>query len=166
MNHNEDIAIFAAGCFWGVQDYFDKVPGVLQTVVGYTGGELKNPTYEQVCSEMTGHAEAIIIIFDSAKLTYQQLVEHFFRMHDPTQINRQGPDIGSSYRSAIFYVNSQQKQIAEEIKQNLATKKKFDRLIVTEITEVGKFYRAEEYHQKFVQKNGYGACHISYKPVD
>ena len=108
-------AIFAPGCFWGVQYYFDQVPGVITTTVGYTGGHTKNPSYEDVCSHTTGHAEAVLIEFEEDMVSYETLVKHFFRMHDPTQLNRQGPDVGDSYRSAIFYFDEAQKQIAEHI---------------------------------------------------
>lgn len=156
-------AIFAAGCFWGVQYYFDQVPGVIQTTVGYTGGKTKNPTYEQVCTHLTGHAEAVLIEFDSKVVGYATLVKQFFRMHDPTQLNRQGPDVGDSYRSAIFYLNDSQKAIADKIKGELADK--FKDKIVTEITPASEFYRAEEYHQKYTEKTGRGMCHIPYKPI-
>lgn len=162
---NLKTALFAAGCFWGVQDYFDKIPGVVKTVVGYTGGHVADPTYEQVCSHTTGHAEAVKLFFDPTHVSYHQLVEHFFRMHDPTQVNRQGPDIGDNYRSAIFYVDGKQKQTAEQIKQQLDAEKKFEHPIATEITKANTFYQAEAYHQKFVQKNGYGACVVPYVPL-
>lgn len=156
-------AIFAAGCFWGVQFYFDEVPGVVSTRVGYTGGHVANPTYEQVCTHTTGHAEATEIIFDSEKVTYETLVRQFFRMHDPTQLNRQGPDIGDSYRSAIFYTNDEQKDIAEKVKTELSSK--FKKPIVTEITKASEFYQAEDYHQKYSEKTGIGMCHIPYSAV-
>jgi methionine-S-sulfoxide reductase len=156
-------AIFAAGCFWGVQFYFDEVPGVVSTRVGYTGGHVANPTYEQVCTHTTGHAEATEIIFDSEKVTYETLVRQFFRMHDPTQLNRQGPDIGDSYRSAIFYTNDEQKDIAEKVKTELISK--FKKPIVTEITKASEFYQAEDYHQKYSEKTGIGMCHIPYSAV-
>ncbi len=156
-------ALFAAGCFWGVQFYFDQVPGVFKTTVGYTGGKTKDPTYEEVCTQSTGHAEATLIEYDPDTISYKMLVKQFFRMHDPTQLNRQGPDVGDSYRSAIFYFNPEQKQIAEEIKKE--QDENFDEPIVTEITPVTEFYKAEEYHQKFTEKTGRGACHVPYKAV-
>ena len=156
-------AIFAAGCFWGVQFYFDQVPGVRETEVGYTGGHTDNPTYEQVCTHTTGHAEAVKIVFDPNEVTYETLVKQFFHMHDPTQLNRQGPDIGDSYRSAIFYVNESQKETAEHVKQAVA--KDFTEPIVTQITFATEFYRAEEYHQKYAEKTGRGMCHVPYQPV-
>ncbi len=132
-------------------------------MVGYTGGHTKNPTYEKVCSHTTGHAEATEVVFDSKKVTFETLVRHFFRMHNPTQLNRQGPDIGDSYRSAIFYIDEDQKNIAEKIKLELA--KDFDKPIVTEITKADEFYKAEEYHQKYTEKTGIGMCHIPYAPI-
>ena len=133
-------AIFAAGCFWGVQFYFDQIPGVVSTTVGYTGGTLENPTYEEVCSHTTGHAEAVLVEFDESKVNFETLVRHFFRMHDPTQLNRQGPDIGDSYRSAIFYVTDEQKAVAEKIRDEL--QKKSELPIVTQIEEAGPFYQS------------------------
>ncbi len=161
--HKQNKAIFAAGCFWGVQDYFDQIPGVVETVVGYTGGHVQNPTYEQVCTHKTGHAEAIQVVFDAEKVSFETLVRQFFRMHNPTQLNRQGPDIGDSYRSAIFYISDEQKNIAEKIKDELAPN--FDKPIVTELTEASEFYKAEEYHQKYTEKTGIGMCHIPYAAV-
>jgi methionine-S-sulfoxide reductase len=157
-------AIFAAGCFWGVQYYFDQVPGVTQTVVGYTGGTIENPTYEDVLTHTTGHAEAVWIEYDAEKVTYETLVRQFFRMHDPTQLNRQGPDVGDNYRSAIFYTTDEQKVVAERIKEELQVK--LDKKIVTEIVEAGPFYRAEEYHQKYAEKTGRGICHVPYTPLN
>lgn len=156
-------ALFAAGCFWGVQYYFDQVPGVVQTTAGYTGGHTKNPTYDDVCTHTTGHAEAVLIAFDPAKVSYQVLVKQFFRMHDPTQLNRQGPDVGDSYRSAIFYFDQEQRNIAIQVRNQ--RQKAIDRPIVTQIEPAGEFYKAEEFHQKFTQKTGMGMCHIPYAPV-
>jgi methionine-S-sulfoxide reductase len=156
-------AIFAAGCFWGVQYYFDQVPGVTSTTVGYTGGTTEDPTYEEVCTHTTGHAEAVLVEFDPEKISYETLVKHFFRLHDPTQLNRQGPDIGDSYRSAIFYVTDDQKDIAEKVRNELQPE--HDDKIVTEITEAGPFYEAEDYHQKFTERTGRGMCHVPYAPI-
>jgi methionine-S-sulfoxide reductase len=156
-------AIFAAGCFWGVQWYFDQVPGVTQTIAGYSGGSTENPTYEDVLSHKTGHAEAVWIEYDADTVSFETLVRQFFRMHDPTQLNRQGPDVGENYRSAIFYTTDEQKEIAERVRDELQPK--FDGRIVTEITLAGPFYRAEEYHQKYTEKTGRGACHVAYAPV-
>jgi methionine-S-sulfoxide reductase len=156
-------AIFAAGCFWGVQYYFDQVPGVVKTTAGYTGGHTKNPTYEQVCTHTTGHAEATLIEFDPSKVSYEALVKQFFRMHDPTQLNRQGPDVGDSYRSAIFYFDNEQRNIAEDMKKQLQPN--FNKPIVTEITKASEFYPAEDYHQKYTKRTGHGFCHVDYAPV-
>lgn len=157
-------AIFAAGCFWGVQYYFDQVPGVNKTEVGYIGGHMDNPTYEQVCSHTTGHAEATKVIFDPKKVGYETLVKQFFRMHDPTQLNRQGPDIGDQYRSTIFYGDEKQKKTAEKILDEL-NKSKFDGRIVTTLEPADKFYPAEDYHQKYIERTGRGMCHVAYAPV-
>jgi peptide methionine sulfoxide reductase msrA/msrB len=160
-----DEAIFAAGCFWGVQNYFDQVPGVIGTEVGYIGGHVDNPTYEQVCTHQTGHAEATKVMFDPARVSYQTLLKHFFRMHDPTQLNRQGPDVGDNYRSAIFYKNDHQKQQALKIIEELSRSSKYKKPIVTTIEKATTFWLAEQYHQKYTQKTGIGACHISYAPL-
>lgn len=157
------IATFAAGCFWGVQFYFDQVPGVISSTVGYTGGHTENPTYEEVCTHTTGHAEATEIVFDPEKVSYETLVKQFFHMHDPTQLNRQGPDIGDSYRSAIFYHDDEQKNIAEKIKQEQQASSK--KPIVTEITEAKAFYVAEDYHQKYSERTGMGVCHVPYQAM-
>jgi methionine-S-sulfoxide reductase len=156
-------SIFAAGCFWGVQFYFDQVPGVTKTTVGYTGGHTENPTYEDVCTHTTGHAEAVLLEFDPNEVSYETLLKQFFRMHDPTQLNRQGPDVGDSYRSAIFYFDDEQKQMAERVQKELQPN--FDKPIVTQITPAGEFYSAEDYHQKFTEKTGRGMCHIPYKAI-
>ena len=155
--------IFAAGCFWGVQFYFDEVPGVTATTVGYTGGHTKNPTYEQVCTHTTGHAEAVLVEFDSKKVSFETLLKQFFRMHDPTQLNRQGPDVGDQYRSAIYYFNDDQKKQIDAVKK--AVQPNFKDPIVTQVEPADEFYKAEEYHQKFTQKTGHGMCHIPYAPV-
>lgn len=156
-------AIFAAGCFWGVQYYFDQVPGVVKTMVGYTGGATESPTYEEVSTHTTGHAEAVWIEYNADEVTYETLVKQFFHMHDPTQLNRQGPDIGDNYRSAIFYITDEQKEIAEQVISEVQPK--YTEKIVTEVAEAGPFYRAEEYHQKYTEKTGRGACHVPYEPV-
>jgi methionine-S-sulfoxide reductase len=146
-----------------VQFYFDQVPGATKTTVGYTGGHTENPTYEEVCTHTTGHAEAVLVEFDPSKVDYQTLLKQFFHMHDPTQLNRQGPDIGDSYRTAIFYFTEEQKQLAEEIRAEV--QKTYDKPIVTEIAPAGPFYEAEDYHQKFTEKTGRGMCHIPYTPM-
>lgn len=156
-------ALFAAGCFWGVQYYFDQVPGVTASTVGYTGGHTENPSYEEVCTHTTGHAEAVLLEFDPKQVTYDTLATHFFRMHNPTQLNRQGPDIGDSYRSAIFYFDDQQKASAEAAQA--AAQPHFDEPIVTQIVPATTFYPAEEYHQKYAQNTGRGMCHIPYEPL-
>ena len=156
-------AVIAAGCFWGVQFYFDQIPGVTETTVGYTGGHTENPSYEQVCTHTTGHAEAVQIAFDPQLVTYEVLLKHFFRMHDPTQLNRQGPDVGDSYRSAIFYTSDEQKAAAEQARKQAQAD--FKDPIVTEITKLAVFYPAEDYHQKFAERTGRGLCHVPYEPL-
>jgi len=160
----KDTAIFAAGCFWGVQYYFDQVPGVVETEAGYIGGHVDKPTYEQVCTHRTGHAEAVKITFDPEKVSFNTLLKQFFRMHDPTQLNRQGLDVGDNYRSAIFYQDDSQKSQAQEIINEL-NKKEFDGKIVTTLESGSMFWPAEDYHQKYTEKTGMGACHIDYAPV-
>ena len=156
-------ALFAAGCFWGVQYYFDQVPGVVNTVVGYTGGHTEDPTYDEVASRTTGHAEATLLEFDPEQVSYETLVKQFFRMHDPTQLNRQGPDVGDEYRSAIFFYDQEQRKTAIHIRN--AEQKARDKMIVTEIEPAGPFYEAEPYHQKFTERTGIGMCHVPYAPV-
>ena len=155
-----DTAIFAGGCFWGMQEILRQIPGVTKTTVGYTGGTVPNPTYELVCSHTTGHAEAVQIIFDPSKVSYEKLLDFFFRMHDPTTKNQQHNDVGSQYRSAIFYTSDEQRQAAERIKMQVDKSGKWSRPIVTEITKASAFYPAEDYHQDYLQKNpgGYN-CH-------
>jgi len=155
-----EIATFGAGCFWGVEEAFRKINGVKKTAVGYMGGTLKNPTYEDVCTDKTGHAEVIQIEYDPKKISYEELLENFWGLHDPTQLNRQGPDFGTQYRSAIFYHDEKQKKIAEISKDKLMKSKKYSKPIVTEITKAGEFYKAEEYHQKYLQKKGFSSCKI------
>lgn len=161
--YTPEVAVFAAGCFWGVQYYFDQVPGVLETVVGYTGGKLNNPTYEDVCYRDTGHAEAVMVTFNPQQVSYETLLKHFFRLHDPTQLNRQGPDIGTQYRSAIFPQDDIQQQQAEEV--IAALKRETGKKIVTTIETADTFWLAEDYHQKFTERTGRGMCHIPYAPV-
>jgi peptide-methionine (S)-S-oxide reductase len=163
MKNKIEKAMFAAGCFWGVQFYFDQVPGITQTTVGYSGGHTENPTYEEVCTHTTGHAEVLLLGFDPEVVSYESLVKQFFRMHDPTQLNRQGPDVGDSYRSAIFYFDETQKATAEQIRNQ--AQPNFDKPIVTQIVTAGPFYPAEDYHQKFTEKTGRGMCHIPYKAI-
>jgi methionine-S-sulfoxide reductase len=156
-------ALFSAGCFWGVQYYFDQVPGVISSIVGYSGGHTENPTYEEVCGHKSGHAEVVLLEFDPSIVGYETLCRQFFRMHDPTQLNRQGWDVGDQYRSAIFYFDKEQQQIAEQVK--FESESKFDKEIVTQITKAGPFYRAEDYHQKFTERTGKGMCHVPYSPI-
>lgn len=147
-------ALFGAGCFWGVELAFRKVLGVTNVTVGYSGGHVPNPTYQEVCYKDTGHAEAVLVEFDESQVSYNDLLKTFWQLHDPTQKNRQGPDIGSQYRSAIFYFNETQKQQAEAAKAQLAASGKFSQPIVTEITPASEFYPAEEYHQRYFEKQG------------
>ncbi len=156
-----ETAILAGGCFWGMEEIIRKIPGVVKTTVGYSGGKTENPTYEQVCTGRTGHAEAIQVEFDSDRLSYEQLLDYFFRMHDPTTLNRQHNDVGTQYRSAIFYTSEAQKKTAEAVKDRWEKSGKFKRPITTEITAASEFYPAEEYHQDYLVKNpgGYN-CHV------
>lgn len=156
--------MFGAGCFWGVQYYFDQVPGVVKTTAGYSGGETENPTYEEVCSHTTGHAEVVLVEYDTGKVSFETLCKHFFRMHDPTTLNRQGPDVGDNYRSCIFYITDVQKDVAEKVRDE--TQKKLGEAIVTQIEQAGPFYEAEDYHQKYTERTGRGMCHIPYEPID
>lgn len=147
-------ATFAAGCFWGVEDKFKKVEGVTDTTVGYTGGTVQEPTYKQVCSGSTGHAEAIQVEYDPSVVSYEELLDVFWAIHDPTQLDRQGPDIGTQYRSAIFYHNEEQQQQAEASKARLNESGRYKKPIVTKIEPVGLFWAAEDYHQDYLDKNG------------
>ena len=148
-----ETATFAAGCFWGVEYKFAQIKGVVNTTVGYTGGHLKYPSYENVCSDETGHAEAIKVEFDPNQVSYEKLLEVFWELHDPTQLHRQGPDVGTQYRSAIFYQNEEQKKAAIKSKEKLEKSGKYKKPIVTEIVPASQFYPAEEYHQKYWLKN-------------
>lgn len=154
-----ETALVAAGCFWGVEEIFRKIPGVVKTTVGYTGGTTANPTYEEVCTGRTGHAEAIEVVYDPAIVDYATILDFFFRLHDPTTLNRQHNDIGTQYRSAIFHTSETQKEIAERVKKEQAGN--FKKPIVTEITAASIFYSAEDYHQDYLVKNpdGYN-CHV------
>ena len=156
-----ETAILAGGCFWGMEEIIRKIPGVVKTAVGYSGGTTPDPTYEEVCSGATGHAEAIEVVFDPAKLTYEGLLDYFFRMHDPTTLNRQHNDVGTQYRSAIFYTSDAQKQAAERVKAKWDKSGKFNRPITTEVSAASKFYSAEDYHQKYLVKHPDGyTCHV------
>ena len=153
-------ATFGAGCFWGVEAAFSKVPGVVTTEVGYMGGTLKNPTYEEVCTGKTGHAEVVQVTYDPEKVTYEHLLGVFWSVHDPTQLNRQGPDIGTNYRSVIFYHDPEQGKIARKFKENIEASGAFRfGKIMTGIMPAPEFYRAEEYHQHYHEKHG-GSCRI------
>ncbi len=154
-------ATFAAGCFWGVEANLRRVRGVIATAVGYTGGHLEDPTYKDVCTGKTGHAEAVDIVFDPAVVNYEQLIEVFWNIHDPTTPNRQGPDIGTQYRSVIFYHSEEQRSTAIASKERVQNSGKFKKPIVTEIVPASTFYRAEEYHQQYFEKGGMGGCRIS-----
>lgn len=154
-----DKAIFAAGCFWGVEENFRKTKGVVSTRVGYTGGRTKSPTYEDVCTGRTGHAEAIEIEYDPSVISYDELLDIFWKIHDPTTANRQGPDVGTQYRSAIFYQTRGQRVSAERSREAISASGVYKKPVVTEISPAGDFYPAEEYHQKYIEKRGGGACH-------
>jgi peptide-methionine (S)-S-oxide reductase len=149
-------ASFAAGCFWGVEAAYQSIPGILSTTVGFMGGDLENPTYEDVCMRNTNHAEVVHIEYDPEQVSYEQLLNIFWQIHNPTTLNRQGPDFGTQYRSAIFYHNDKQKQIALSSKKFQNSTDEFKGKIVTEITKASDFYRAEEYHQKYLKKQGKG----------
>ena len=147
-------ATFAAGCFWGVEAAFRKIPGVVSAAVGYSGGQQPDPTYKDVCSGATGHAEVVEVRFDPERASYARLLEVFFSLHDPTTVDRQGPDVGTQYRSAIFYHSPEQESAAQALKDELTGSGRFSPPIVTEITAASEFYRAEEYHQEYFKKNG------------
>ena len=153
-------ATFGAGCFWGVEEAFRQTPGVTSTAVGYAGGTLKDPTYEQVCTGRTGHAEVVQVEFDPEQVSYEQLLQVFWENHNPTQLNRQGPDIGTQYRSAIFTHSPQQQATAEACKQQLEASGQFNRPVVTQIEAASEFYPAEEYHQQYLAKRGVRSCHF------
>lgn len=161
MTQKQETALLAAGCFWGVEHILRNIPGVIETTVGYTGGTTENPTYKEVCTGKTGHAEAIEIRFDPDVISYEKILDYFFRLHDPTTLNRQHNDIGTQYRSAIFYHDETQKKIAEEFKRKMNESGKWKKPVVTEITKASKFWTAEEYHQDYLIKNPGGyMCHV------
>lgn len=155
---NMNSAMFAAGCFWGVEEKFRNISGVRDVVVGYAGGKTKNPTYEEVCTGDTRHAEAVRVFYDSDVITYEMLVRKFFALHDPTTKNQQGPDKGTQYRSAIFYANDDERDIAERVMCEIEEHGSLPRSIATEIVPAGEFYKAEEYHQQYIKKHGGGVC--------
>ncbi len=153
-------ATFAAGCFWGVEELFRELPGVLSTEVGYIGGEMKDPTYEMVCTETTGHAEAVQVTYDPSLIDYARLLDIFWENHNPTTLNRQGPDAGTQYRSAVFFHSPEQEKLAQESKDALEKTNKWKKPIVTQIVPAVTFYPAEDYHQKYLLKRGLGSCHV------
>lgn len=154
-----EIATFGAGCFWGVEATFRETPGVWRTTVGYTGGHKDNPTYKEVCSDNTGHAEAVQVEYDPTKVQYETLLQIFWDNHNPTTLNRQGPDVGTQYRSAVFYHSEEQRKAAEASKQQVAASGKWSRPIVTEVVPAKTFYPAEDYHQQYLEKRGMSSCH-------
>jgi len=156
----QEIATFGAGCFWGVEVTFRKVPGVIDAIVGYAGGRTQNPTYKDVCTDDTGHAEVVQVTFDPEKVSYEQLLHVFFSAHDPTQMNRQGPDHGTQYRTVIFFYSPEQEATAKKVKAELDASGKFRKPIATEITAAGQFWKAEDYHQRYLEKRGAASCHI------
>lgn len=153
-------AVFAAGCFWGVEAAFRNTEGVVATRVGYTGGHTVNPTYEQVCTDRTGHAEAVEVEYDPARVSYDDLLRVFWESHDPTQVNRQGPDVGSQYRSAVFYADAEQRTVAERSLLAEQASSRHSRPIATEIVPLAEFYGAEDYHQQYLEKRGLATCRI------
>jgi peptide-methionine (S)-S-oxide reductase len=153
-------ATFAAGCFWGVEATFRQLPGVISTRVGYIGGNTPNPTYKDVCTDTTGHAEAVEVEYDPAKISYDQLLNVFWENHDPTQLNRQGPDWGKQYRSAIFFHSPEQEREAKASKEKLEKSHRFSKSIVTQIVPATAFFQAEDYHQQYLEKKGLATCHI------
>ena len=155
-----ETATFAAGCFWGVEATFQRVDGVASTEVGYTGGTLDDPTYEEVCSDTTGHAEAVRVTFDPGHLSYEELLQIFWASHDPTSLNRQGPDSGSQYRSAIYYHDEAQREVATRSRAALQASERMERPVVTEICAASTFYRAEEYHQRYLERQGMLRCSV------
>jgi peptide-methionine (S)-S-oxide reductase len=159
-NQMSEIATFAAGCFWGVEESFRQIPGVIDTTVGYSNGHTVNPTYKDVCTDETGHAEVVQVTYDPAKVSFEQLLDAFWKAHDPTQVNRQGPDFGAQYRTGIFTHSPEQEAVAKKSLAALDASGKFKRPIATEITPAGPLYRAEEYHQKYLQKRGAPSCHF------
>lgn len=156
------IATFAAGCFWGVEAAFRQIPGVISTSVGYAGGSMENPSYEQVCTDQTGHAEVVQVEYDPSKVSYEQLLNVFWENHDPTQLNRQGPDVGTQYRSGIYFHSPEQEAAAKASKEKLEESGKFNKEIVTEILPAPIFYKAEDYHQQYLEKRGLASCHVSF----
>jgi len=160
VGHRMEKATFAAGCFWGVEAAFRQVKGVKTTTVGYTGGIMKDPTYKDVCTDRTGHAEAVEVEYDPTQVSYDDLLSVFWQNHDPTQLNRQGLDYGTQYRSAIFFHDPQQEAAARASREKLESSGKYKRPIVTQIVPAAEFYRAEDYHQQYLEKRGLAHCHL------
>lgn len=159
MTDTNETAIFGAGCFWGVEQAFRQVDGVVETSVGYAGGRTDNPSYRDVCTGTTGHAEVVQVVFDPSRVSYEDLLEVFWSVHDPTQVNRQGPDVGSQYRSIILTTSAEQERTAREAKASIEACRTFPSPVATEIVEAGRFWRAEEYHQRYLEKRNIAACH-------
>lgn len=159
MSDTRETAIFGAGCFWGVEQAFRQVDGVVETAVGYAGGRTQNPTYRDVCSGGTGHAEVVQVVFDPSRVSYQELLDVFWSVHDPTQVNRQGPDVGSQYRSLVLTTSPEQEETATTSRAALEARDNFPGTIATEIAPAGPFWRAEDYHQRYLEKRGLAACH-------
>jgi len=160
MGMNLQTGTFGAGCFWGVEETFRTLPGVKETSVGYAGGLTAHPTYREVCSDRTGHAEVVQVTFDPTEISFPQLVDAFFELHDPTQLNRQGPDYGTQYRSVIFYHDAEQERVANQAKTALDASGTYANAVVTQIVPYTEFWPAEEYHQKYLMKRGLGSCHL------
>ena len=163
MANQTQKATFGAGCFWGVEATFRQIPGVIATRVGYSGGRTQNPSYKQVCYEDTGHAEVVEVTYDPAQVKYEDLLKVFWENHDPTTLNRQGPDVGEQYRSAVFFHDAAQEAAARKSMRELEAAKVFSRPIVTEITPAAEFWEAEDYHQQYLEKRGMASCHIPVK---
>lgn len=161
MGDQLEVAVFGAGCFWGVEAAFAHIPGVIDTAVGFEGGALENPTYREVCTDETGHAEVVQVRFDPTRVTFDQLLDVFFSVHDPTQLNRQGPDWGTQYRSIVFFQSPEQETATLAKIEKLSTERPFQKKkIVTQVVPATTFWRAEEYHQKYLEKRGMASCHI------
>jgi peptide-methionine (S)-S-oxide reductase len=160
MEGTMEKATFGAGCFWGVEATFGHISGVMETAVGYEGGKLESPSYKDVCTDQTGHAEVVEVSFDPAKVSFETLLEAFFSLHDPTQLNRQGPDWGTQYRSAVFFHSAEQEAAAKAMIAKLNAEKKFPKPVATQVVPAQTFWRAEEYHQKYLEKRGAISCHI------
>jgi peptide-methionine (S)-S-oxide reductase len=159
-NKKLELATFGAGCFWGVEETFRTLKGVIKTEVGYSGGHTKNPTYKDICTDKTGHAEVLQVTFDPAQVSYEKLLDIFWSCHNPTTLNRQGPDMGTQYRSVIYYHSPEQKRMAEASKEVLDKSGKYKSKIVTQIEPAKEFYSAEDYHQQYLHKRGLGSCHL------